>query len=158
MQRGKDSPPQAIQHPVAFLLKQEVSLVCHWGRYSDFPSAYARENTSIISSTSSLPARGALLWRAAWENEGRILYRQGWKWWHLGLLPSWEHPQLRISARVTSLNPLCIWTKLPATSKRLSFFTPLLCYSAFLVLWSRDREKWDGSQLKFAGTHVIYRR
>lgn len=66
VQRGKDSSPQAIQHPVAFLLpKQEVSLVYHWGRYTDFPSAYAGENTSIISSTSSLPARGAVFWRAA---------------------------------------------------------------------------------------------
>lgn len=105
------------------------------------------------------PASGTLFWRGRWQKKCRILYSKGWKWWHLSLLPSWEHPQLLISTKgFPSLNPLCIWTKLPATSKQLLFFTLLLCNSAFLLLWSRDREKWDGSQLEFAGSRVIYCR
>lgn len=96
----------------------------------------------------------ALLWRAGWENK----FLQDFAQVGLGMmapvpLPSWEQAQLHSPATgLASLNPPCIPTKLPPTSKQLLFFMPLLYKSAFLVLWSRDREKWDGSQLKFAGT------
>lgn len=120
------------------------------GQHTGFVPACARQNTSISSITPALPA---LLCRAGGENK----FLQGFV--QVGLemmapmpLPSWNRHSSTPYQELTSLDPLCIQTKLPPTSKQLLFFMPLLYKSAFLVLWSRDREKWDGSQLKFAGT------